>query len=80
MSRIDYTKYVVREVAQTTPIRQTDLTVRVFGSSGKGSKVLTDVLFPATVRKGLISLETKGRSKIFSITPAGLDYLKTQEF
>jgi len=80
MRLIDFMKYVVKEVRDAGSITQTNLTVAVFGLSGRGNKQLTDVLFPCTVNAGFIKMAQKGRSKIFTVTDKGLAYLSKQTF
>lgn len=77
---LDYLKNVVKEVADAGSITQTDLTVAVFGTSGRGNKMLIDSLFPYAVRKGLVCMTARGRSKIYTVTDAGRAYLTTQTF
>ena len=77
---LDYLKNVVKAVADAGSIKQTDLTVAVFGLSGRGNKMLIDSLFPHAVRKGLVCMTASGRSKVYTVTDAGRAYLSTQSF
>lgn len=77
---LDYLKYVVKEVAAVASIKQTDLTVAVFGTSGRGNKMLVNYLFPYAVSEGYVNVEVSGRSKVYTVTDAGRAYLNTQSF
>jgi hypothetical protein len=79
MKLIEYTPYVVNEVRKHIAIKETALTIAVFGSSGKGNPSLTKSLFPYCVRKGLIAMTLAGRSKIYTITEKGENYLNSEE-
>ena len=80
MTLVDYTKYVLRAVSSTPGIKQTELTVAVWGISGRGNKSLTNVLFPYCVRQGWIKMDTSGRGRAFSLLPAGRAFLDTCKF
>lgn len=70
---IDYIPDVVYEVQQAGEINQTELTERVWGTSGRGNTSLTQVLFPEMVARGYLVMRKAGRSKMFSVTQRGVD-------
>lgn len=70
----DYIPDVIYAIQQAGGrITQTNLTEAVWGTSGRGNTTLTNKMFPAMVDLGLINMEVKGRSKIFSVTPKGIE-------
>lgn len=72
MARLkDYIPEVVHAVKRAGEINQTDLTEAVWGTSGRGNKNLTDILFPSMVSLGLMTMEQRGRSKIYRVTAKG---------
>ena len=70
---IDYIPEVIHEVQQAGEINQTELTERVWGTSGRGNTSLTQVLFPEMVDRGYLTMRKAGRAKMFSVTQRGLD-------
>jgi len=70
---IDYIPEVVYEVQQAGEINQTELTERVWGTSGRGNTSLTQILFPEMVSRGFLVMRKAGRAKMFSVTQKGLD-------
>jgi hypothetical protein len=72
MRVIDYLPYVLAALKKEGPSGQGDLTVMVWGTSGRNSPKLTKSLFPSMVSAGLIAQTKKGRSITFRITEQGL--------
>lgn len=70
---IDYIPEVVYEVQQAGEVNQTELTERVWGTSGRGNTSLTQILFPEMVARGYLKMRKAGRAKLFSVTPKGVD-------
>jgi len=70
---IDYIPEVIYEVQQAGEIAQTELTERVWGTSGRGNTSLTQVLFPEMVDRGYLTMRKAGRAKLFGVTQTGLD-------
>jgi hypothetical protein len=70
---IDYIPEVIHEVQQAGEINQTELTERVWGTSGRGNTSLTQVLFPEMVDRGYLTMRKAGRAKMFSVTQKGID-------
>ena len=70
---IDYLPEVIHEVQPAGEINQTELTERVWGTSGRGNTSLTQVLFPEMVDRGFLRMRKAGRAKLFSVTQRGLD-------
>jgi hypothetical protein len=54
--------YVIAAVKAEPGITATDLTVRVWGTSGRGSTKLTKGLFPAMAAVGMIKAVKQGRT------------------
>lgn len=72
MKVMEYAPYVCHELIEAgRPMLQTELTTAVWGTSGTGNTTLTGVLFPFMVRKGWMTLEPRGRSKVFTVTDKG---------
>jgi predicted transcriptional regulator len=71
----DYIPDVIYEVQQAGEINQTLLTEAVWGTSGRGNTSLTQVLFPEMVARGYLTMRQAGRSKMFSVTPKGLEVM-----
>lgn len=74
MKLIEFTPFVIRAVGDEVEINQSELTEKVFGTSGRGNTNLTNILFPLMIRQGYLIMIKKGRSKVFSLTEKGLDY------
>lgn len=73
MRLIDALPYVLTALRTQGPTSQTDLTIMVFGTSGKNSPKLTKSLFPQMVSQGLIqSVKIPGRrGTIYNLTLKG---------
>lgn len=70
---VDYIPEVVNAVRNAGVINQGDLTEAVWGTSGRGNKSLTSILFPEMVSKGLLIQKKSGRSIMFEVTEKGID-------
>lgn len=70
MKLIDYTPNVLAAL-RGGEMKQTELTEAVFGLSGRGNSHLIGSLFPHCVRRGWVTVQQRGRSKVFTLTPAG---------
>ena len=76
MKIIEYIPFVLEAlVAAGGSMKQTDLTVAVWGTSGRGNTTLTQSLFPYMVGVGLLNMTTKGRSKTFTVSDKGQKWL-----
>lgn len=69
----------VLEVLNNGPEMQTNLTEKVWGTSGRGNTTLTNALFPAMVDRNLVTMEQRGRAKVFAITDKGRQYIVDQK-
>lgn len=67
MRLIDYAPYVLLAL-RNGPVKQTDLTEAIFGSSGRGSPALINSLFPYCIRKGWVTMTRRGRAKVYSLS------------
>lgn len=72
----DYIPEVIHAVRQAGEMNQTDLTEAVWGTSGRGNTTLTTVLFPSMVSLGLMTMEKRGRAKVFRATAKGVQTME----
>lgn len=67
----DYVPAAVQAADKEPGITQTDLSERVWGTSGRGNTNLTKGMFPAMVTLGYLRAEKKGRTIRYFATALG---------